>query len=446
MWNTSLAGALLALAAATVSTSCGDDSAPPPAVGDGGMPTTDSGGTDSGSREDELRRQREECTFEAGAHPTETLAITETERAAIPIEHVLVFMQENRSFDHYFGRLPEVGFPDVDGIPADFTNPIPSGGTASPVHATTTCISPDIPHNWVAMHVEWGEAMMDGFFEVAAFGGHDGQRALAYYDDTDLPFYYWLYTTFAMSDRMFSSVLGPTWPNRDYLYAATSEGIQNTGAGTLTDVPTIFSALTDAGVDWKVYVDGSPRTDCLGWTSSSPGLVPMATLFDDLASGDLPAVAFIDVWEELDEHPPNDVQQGEAFLRDVVVALVGSPAWMSTALVYTYDEAGGFFDHVPPPPACVPNDNLMNIEFDRMGFRIPIVIVSPWAKPHYVSHLVHETTSVTRFIEVLFDLPALTRRDANSDALLDMFDFSAPSTPSLPGTPPEAGTGGCVAP
>jgi phospholipase C len=115
---------------------------------------------------------------------------------------------------------------------------------------------------------------------------------------------------------------------------------------------------------------------------------------------------------------------------------------MSTALIWTYDEGGGFFDHVPPPHSCPPRDGTPGAErFFELGIRVPMVMISPWARPHHVSHVVHQTTSITRFIETIFDLPALTARDANSDALLDMLDFTCPMPDPAP--PPDAGHGGC---
>jgi phospholipase C len=159
-----------------------------------------------------------------------------------------------------------------------------------------------------------------------------------------------------------------------------------------------------------------------------------------LADGTLPSVSYVDSRESVeDEHPTADVQVGEAWTRDVYEAVVGSPLWPTTALIWTYDEAGGFADHVPPPNSCVarPADSA----FFELGVRVPTTVISPFARHHYVSHVVHEHTSILRLIETVFDLPALTARDANSDALLDMFDFGCPemTTP----TAPASGTTGC---
>ena len=386
------------------------------------------------------RPRRQACEFRAGDLVSDTIGISEAERAAIPIRHVLVFMQENRSFDHYFGRMTQYGHA-VDGFDATFENPTPAGGTSTPRHATSTCISPDIHHNWSAMHAQYHAGAMDGFYINAAANGN-GRRALFWFDERDLPFYYWVYSQFAMGDRHFSSVLGPTWPNRDYLYAATSDGVKNTDE-RIIHVRTIFDALQDAGVSFREYATGNVRSHCAGRDASAPGVVPLARLFTDLSDGTLPQVSFIDVSGAADEHSVADVQQGEAFFRRVATALMASPQWGSSALIYTYDESGGYFDHVRPPRACVPDGRAANADFDRMGVRIPLLVVSPWARPGYVSHRVHENTSVTRFIELLHDLPALTNRDANSDALLDMFDFSRPALMTPPSGAPAAGTGGC---
>ncbi len=386
------------------------------------------------------RPRREACEFHAGARVRETIGITAAERRAIPIEHVIVFMQENRSFDHYFGRLTQYGHP-VNGFPSTFSNPTGTGTTSTPRHSPTTCISPDIHHNWSAMRAQWDRGALDGFYINAADNGN-GRRALFWFDERDIPFYYWVYSQFSMADRHFSSVLGPTWPNRDYLYAAQSDGVKNTDERVI-DVPTIFDALRDAGISYREYWSGHVRSGCVGRSSSSPGAVPLSQLFTDLSAGNLPQVSFIDVGGDLDEHSVADVQMGEAFFRRLVMALFRSPDWPTTALIYTYDESGGFFDHVRPPRACVPDGRAVNADFDRMGFRVPLLVVSPWARPGYVSHRVHEATSITRFVELLFNLPALTDRDANSDALLDMFDFTHPSLMTPPVGAPAAGTGGC---
>ena len=362
-----------------------------------------------------------DCPFGPGARASETLGLSAAARARLPLRHVLVLMQENRSFDHLLGHMRALGR-DVDGFTEDFENPDGRGGRLAPAHAASTRAEPDLPHRWADMHRAWNHGAMDGFFREAARSG-DGRRALGYLDERDLPFHYWLYGTFAMADRAFSSVMGSTWPNRDFLYAATSDGVHDTDERAI-HVRTLFDLLDESGVSWAVYRNGAPHQRCIGWREGHVGLRPLARVFDDLAADTLPEVAFIDA--DYDDHPPLDVRFGEAWVRRLAIALFGSRAWPTTALVLLYDESGGFFDHVPPPRACLPSLAPRQLEFSLLGFRVPLVVVSPWARRGFVSHARHETTSVTRLVELVFDLPALTVRDANTSALLDLFDFEAP--------------------
>jgi len=389
---------------------------------------------------DPLAEMRAACTFAAGARVADTIGLDAAARARIPITHVIIVTQENRSFDHYFGRLAANGQPDAEGFPATYTNPDTSGAAVSPAHLTTTCVHHDPPHGWDPMHASWDNGAMDGFLRAAQASVPGNLDVLGYYDATDLPFYYWLASTYAISDRHFASVLGPTWPNRDYLYAGTSNSVRETGGATLTGVRTIFDQLTDAGVAWGVYTDGTPRQDTLGWTSRHDGVHVFNTLLAQLADGSLPPVAFVDPTGLTDEHPTGDVQRGEAWSRRIYLAAIASPLWPSLAVIYTYDESGGFFDHVAPPAACPPAAD--QAAFDHFGVRVPFTVVSPWARPHAVSHRPQDHTSVLRFVQALHDLPALTARDANADALLDFFDFGCAAL-AHPPAPPLAGSGGC---
>lgn len=401
------------------------------------------GGCVSWTIPDTTLAQRTSCTFKKGDKATKSLGVDAALVAKIPIEHVIVVMNENRSFDHYLGRLPQAGKADVDGWPAGFSNLDKSGVKVTPHHLTSPCLPIDPPHNWDAMHAKWNGGKMDGFVTSGAVNGSDGHYALGYYDEADIPFYYWLAKTFAISDRHFSSVIGPTWPNREYLYAGTSNGGKATGGPTLSGVTTLFDAMTKAGVSWHVYSNGTPRQDCMGWTASSPGVSNYAAFQAALADGKLPAVSFVDPSGSQDEHPANSIHGGEKWAHDMIVAAMKSPAWSKLAILYTYDEAGGLADHVPPPKACIPAADQQ--DFDRLGFRVPLYVVSPWARPGFVSHATHEHASITRFIELLHGLGALTDRDANADALLDLFDFGCPALLD-PGTPPAPATGACPLP
>jgi phospholipase C len=394
-----------------------------------------------------LATERASCGFQTGARPTDTLPITEDERAEIPIRNVIVLMKENRSFDHLLGELNASGQPDTAAIPASFTNPDASGAAVAPFTLATTCVGADPGHQWDSMHAQVDGGAMDGFVTSAAKTTKtDGHFVLGHYGPGDLPFYYWLANTFAINDRHFASVRSGTWPNRDFLMLATADGVKCTYCGLpAPGTPTIFDTLAAAGQTWGAYADGAPFDGALGWNPMHAGLHRFRDFLSALRDGTLPAVAFVDGVQDLeDEHPTGDVQVGEAWTRKVYEAAVGSPLWPQIAIIWTYDEAGGFADDVPPPSsACIARPgNPLDAPFFELGVRVPFAVISPYARTHYVSHVVHDHTAITRFIELVFDLPALTARDANSDALLDMFDFDSPPVLAPPPAPP-SGTLGC---
>jgi phospholipase C len=372
--------------------------------------------------------------------PLDTIGISSSERQSIPIRHVIVVMKENRTYDEYFGQLYKHGQPDSEPQPATFTNPDSSGNAVKPYHETTTCVKTDPDHSWGGLHRGVDGGKMDGFVK------NSGAVTMGYYEDTDLPFYYFLANTFALADHNFPSALGPTFPNRDFLVLGTSDGIQCTcSTYPRAGLPSLMDALEKKGLTWAAYSEqNDPFESTLGddWRNSHPASRHTVNEFKAaLASGNLPEVAFVDSLENInDEHPAADVQVGEAWTRGIYDAVLKSSIWPTTAMIWTYDEGGGFADHVPPPKTCAPTP--AEAAFNELGVRVPMVVISPYARRHYVSHVVHEHTSITRFIETVFDLPALTARDANSDALLDMFDFACPPNPTVPDAP-AAGTKGC---
>lgn len=410
--------------------------------GDGGM---ESGQTGSKAQ------ARRACTFSAGALPEETLGAEVPQGTQIPIDHIVVLMQENRSFDHYFGQLHNSGQARAEPLPGDAANPNPTGGApVHPFHETRYCELADLNHSWTGTHQSWDAGRMDGF-TAANVDPLDptGSRTMGYYTTDDLGFYYSLYSTFAIADRYFSSVMGPTYPNRFYLIAGTSFGhITNDFPGKSGEFsqPTIYNLLDAAGVSWKVYEAPFSFSLLFDYVRSQrrANVVPIDQYFTDAQAGTLPQVALLDLEfdappnEEIDEHPPSNVQVGEAYVAGAIQALMDSPVWSSSALFLTYDEHGGFYDHVAPPTACMPDDILPMLEtgdvpagFDHYGIRVPLVVVSPFARQHFVSHVVHDHTSILRFIETRFGLPALTRRDANADPMIELFDFSK-STFAMP--------------
>ena len=268
-----------------------------------------------------------------------------------------------------------------------------------------------------------------------------GRRAMGYYDETDLPFYYWLASEFAIGDRYFSSMPGPTFPNRMFLYAASSHGhVHNQVPG---DFDVIVDYLEQRQVSWKVYADSSPGFGMYIAKAHyiAEHVVPIEEYFVDAANGDLPGFAFVDpaiglgtgTYDNNDEHPPALAQLGERFVAEVIDALTKSPNWSRSALFLTYDEHGGLYDHVAPPDACPPDDLPPKYKpgdpekgFDKLGIRVPFMVVSPYAKKHFVGHEVYDHTSILRFVEARYVMPALTARDANALAPWDMFDFDNP--------------------
>ncbi len=366
------------------------------------------------------------------------------------LEHIVVLMQENRSYDHYFGMLHREGQPASEPLVAT-GNPNPSapGQTIAPFVQPRYCETDDLDHSWTATHNEIDGGKMDGFTaENVTANDPTGSRAMGVYDAEKLSFYYQLANHFAIADRYFASVPGPTFPNRFYSLTGTSFGhIRNDLAAF--DQKTIFEALDDAHVGWKIYL-ASAQVELLFTfvqEHAAGHVFPISQYYEDAKNGDLPQVAYLesdpsgDANHESDEHPPANEQIGQAFTHDALQALVRSPNWPSSAFILTYDEHGGYADHVPPPAAVPPDDIAPMLRpgdtpaaFDRLGVRVPAMVISPWAKTHYVSHTVYDHTSVLKLIETRFGLPPLTRRDAAANSMLDMFDFTRMSSrhPAVP--------------
>jgi phospholipase C len=448
---------------------CSSNSAGPPASSDGGASGADSSSTVPLTPSE----ARLACAFDAGSLASATQDPTAPNAATIPINNVVVIMMENRSFDHYFQDLNNEGWTGVDVAPASATNPGIDGGPVPFVHADyddggapgVYCFA-DTNHSWDGTHTEIADGGMSGF-AVANDGTHEdpmlgppgflsGSRAMVYYDtQADLPFMYWAASNFAIGDHYFASVPGPTWPNREYLYAATSWGETTTGTFPKPTSPTVLDSLNAKGVSWEAYAASDGFATALLFIHSptfGSYTSHVASSFDQFTSaaqaGTLPSVSFVDPGTEnesyqgLDEHPPAVMQVGEAWLSSVLASLVASPQWPNMAVFLLFDEHGGLYDHEVPPSACKPDstgpipsmpDGGTYGGFDEYGVRLPFVVISPYAKPHYVGHLVYDHTSVLRFIEARFGLPALTKRDANALVPWDVFDFTT-TTPNL--TPP----------
>jgi phospholipase C len=407
----------------------------------------------------------------------------------IPINHIIWMMQENRDFESYFGKLNDyrasLGLPtNVDGIPAaGFTNKDPGGTPVASFHFQTMCIE-NVTPSWNESHhdVNWHNAsadigLMDGFVNQAAGyavgNGHfdtRGVRAMGYYTAADLPYHYFMATNFATSDRWFSPLPASTPPNRLYALAASSFGTTKPPTTTFSQ-PNIFQVLENAGISWKIYytdTDSNGQGLSRIWSfqpfapQHADKIVPMSQYFTDLQNGTLPQVALLEsgYGSGRDEHPGgtingqpntgNHVQVGAAYAASLINALMKSTSWKDSVLFFTFDEGGGFFDHVVPPFNAVHPDGITPTDltsssvpgdFTRYGFRLPFYVVSPYAKKNYVSHTPADLTAILKFIEERFNLPSLTKRDAAQPDLREFFDFNNPSwmTPPTPPTQPTIG-------
>ncbi len=399
------------------------------------------------------------------------------------VNHIIYMMQENQSFDHYFGKLNEyrqsqgLGA-DVDETPASASVPsFDHSTTFTPFHMLSMCTE-DLSSFWNESHNARNHedptsatALMDGY---AISAGNDarnsnppgvdinGQRVMGYYDDGDLPYYYFMATQFAISDRWFSPVMTNTPVNRMYAMAATSQGVISKAPGIRA--PTIFDELQKAGVTWKNYVPDFPNGSSLRPFPAyakylNTNIVPVSQYFDDARNGTLPQVAFIDrnARDALDEHPGagNNVQKGSAYVATIIQALMDSSNWKDSVFFLTYDEGGGFYDHVPPaqtvspdgiPPILESTDVCASTlgpacDFTYTGFRLPNLVISPFSRPHYVDHTPIDTTAILTFIEKRFRLQPLTKRDAAQADISFFFDFGrAPNmNPPMPPAQPTIG-------
>ena len=442
-----------------------EDAAEPEDVGPAAPPDWDRAVTPP--TDDEAQKQRAACGYKAGALAGETQGASHPSGKGIPIDHVVVIVQENRSFDHYFGRLREAGHPDAEVPPADWSNPGVDGSPVLPYRDEQLCIL-DPSHSWNGAHAEYDDGKMDGFVRANDHtdpippGGTDetvsGKRAMAYYGASDLPFMYWAADQYSIADHYHCSVLTSTWTNRMFIFAASSFGrISNKPPNTGTAL-TIFDELQMRRVSWKFYVTTTPTFamfvgQFLRYKDFH--FVPIDRYYEDVKNGTLPQVAFLDASngaaafdeKEDDEHPPASMQVGQAFLARATKALMSSSLWSSSAIFITYDEHGGLADHVPPPAACPPDSIPPEIGpgdapggYDRLGFRVPMVLISPFAKKGVIAHHVYDHTSITRFIEARFELPAMSARDANAEVPWEMFDFSKARTdlPAVPDVPIDA--------
>ena len=338
------------------------------------------------------------------------------------IDHVIVLMMENRSFDHYLGWVP-----DADGRQAGLTY-LDAAGTPHQTHHLAPdyqgCGHPDPDHSYAGGRIEYNGGACDGWLRA----GQNDEYAIGYYTDADLAFFSQAYKDWTVPDRYFSALMGPTYPNRFYMHSAQTDRLENTT--TISTLPTIWDSLAAAGLTGRYYFSDVPFLALWG-----PKYIPISRPFNaflaDCQAGTLPHVSFVEprfLGAEFgvseDDHPHADIRNGQAFINRVYSAVINSPAWRRTLLVINYDEWGGFFDHVPPPIFPIPAaDAAAGATDGLLGFRIPALIVSPYALKKTVTHATLDHTSVLKFIEWRWGLSPLSVRDATATNLADVLDF-----------------------
>jgi phospholipase C len=468
------------------------------------------------------------------------------------LNHIIIFAQENRSLDHYFGAMRQYwaqnGIADqsFDGLPqfnpasgiAPLQGPAPiipgcdptmststncvastsdTTDTVTSFHMASVCNEEQSPF-WDEAHVDWdindptgtSPAALNGFVQAAANDARqqspplmdtNGLRAMGYFDGGDMNYYYFMASNFATSDRWFSPTMSRTQLNRMYLLAATSGGHAYPLAppySALTNT-TIFEELQNAGITWKIYVNPE-ATNCAATDSAclvgfsyinmfayeqtilnSPTLlqniVPTSQFMTDVQNGTLPQVALIEPASPagLDEHPndldtssPSNIQAGASYASGLINAFMASPSWSDSAMIFTYDEAGGYYDHVSPQPATPPDSPSSSTylpidlqpgdicdgsgqlgtgtcDFGYTGYRVPMIVISPFAQKNYVSHTVYDYTAILALIEKRFGVTALTNRDAaQADMSTDFFNFASAPWTTPPSPPAQVMTGQCT--
>lgn len=369
-----------------------------------------------------------------------------------------------------------------------FTNRVAQVGEIAIAHTGSVCTE-DLSSDWSESHKEMNlsnpaqagpNAPMDGFAQTAydlgqyaaTFGviltDQTGKRAMRYYDENDLNYYYFMGANFAISDALHTPVPS-RFLNRLYLYSGTSQGFAHAPNAKLT-AKTIFQLLDEAGVSWKIYIPDQPQVTYLEYftyydlAQTKTKIFPLTQYFTDLQNGALPSVAFIEpaLFTGRDEHPSNfdpatgqvgatNVQSGAQFVSTLINALMESSSWKDSVFFLAYDEGGGFYDHVPPirvpnPDGVAPKDLLAgepNTNFTISGFRVPNLIVSPFSRKNYVSHTKMDLTAFLRFIEKRWGLPTLTARDAAMPDMTEFFDFTNPPWATPPQPPVQNTNGAC---
>jgi len=339
------------------------------------------------------------------------------------IEHVVLVMMENRSFDHFLGWLP-----GANGLQAGLSYP-DFTGRLQPTHHLTDfqgCAFQDPDHSYEGGRIEYDNGKCDGWLRA------NDIYSIGYYQQNDLAFLGAAAPEWTVCAGYFAAILAETFPNRFYQHAAQTDRLHNTTTQSL--LPTIWDRLQSAGLTGKYYFGDTPFLAL--WGAKYLGISwPFAEFLVDCAAGSLPHVSLIDPRFEdetsgtsNDDHPHADVRNGEVFLNQVYSSVSSSPNWPNTVLIINFDEWGGFFDHVPPPTAPIPSaDQLAGNQDGRLGFRTPALLISPWSRRGYVSHMQFDHTSILKLIEWRWSLAPLTVRDLTANNLAAALDFTNPN-------------------
>jgi phospholipase C len=422
------------------------------------------------------------------------------------IKHIVVLMMENHSYDNYLGMLAGRGEGlacGPDGTPLA-ASPGQDGSPVRAHHLTSAVQVERVPtQSWNVSHLQYADGRCDGFVNsIEQFvPGADPAVPMGYWTEADLPFYYGLARTFPLADHWFCSCLGPTFPNRRFMIAGTAHGLIDDLPWDLVDYPeagTIFDLLTRNGIDWVNYHNVHSSKPLLKRVLGLPGLIaarrfasigrlfpslvhaargnisftaglyplglagivrhlrPAQQFFADADAGTLPPFSIVDPdFGDFSEENPQDIRKGESFASEVISRVMHGKGWPDTLLIWTYDEPGGYYDHVPPPAAVPPDDvlakdlvlawpswvrallrpllraaltELENADagprtYDRYGLRVPAVLVSPYARPGYVTSTVYDHTSILKLVQQKWNLPSLTRRDAAAASPLEALDL-----------------------
>jgi len=363
---------------------------------------------------------------------------------ATPIKHLIVVMQENHSFDNYFGTYPTANgslvdsitskLHAVDGLPRGVC--LPQGTSCVAPYLSSASNTPNPVEGQVTYEQDYASGMMSGFAEFS------GSQSMAYFDYHQIAAYWDYAEEYGLADRYFASALSTTTPNRLLLLSGDTPVANNYGPPPYLNYnQTILNELEAHGLSWGYFdfIDtyGSPNNvypfNYFLNQTSNYRIMDISKFFGALSSGTgLPAVSFVNSLgsDVFDEHPAENVTQGELWVVSVVNAVMSSSYWNSSAILITWDEGGGYYDHVAPPQ-FITIDHHFNQPLYGYGQRVPLLVISAYARENYVSETVLNHMSIVRFIEYNWNLPVMNRNIMNSNNLVEFFDFSSPPRPPI---------------